>query len=294
MIEQPAPTTRRFYDGGPVDGTPDPSSPPTIILEWTEGMRAQDFRLTRRIAYLDRQVGELLVPADPATFVTDLASVPSLFTWLVPRTGEALPAALVHDGLTGGADGSASYTGGGGAIGAEQANRIFRDALADSGTGLVRRWLLWTAVTLATMVTGAGTGWSAAERWRWRLTAVGTLVVIAVLGLVATADLVDVDLPFVGGVPWMDEGAWWARLGSGAAGAVTIPLVLALAWGRLRVAGVITGIALALLLHVTAALALLTGTFQAVEWLSARAPRATAALGVSLTVVAVAVFVAAW
>lgn len=249
----------------------------------------------RRIGYRDRRLGELLVPADPATFVTDLTSVPSVFAWLVPRTGQHLPAALVHDGLAGGTHGETSYLGAEDVdIDAEEANRVFRDALGDTGTGLVRRWLMWTAVTLATMLTGRGTRWSAGERWRWRLTAVGTLVVITSLGVAATADLVDVALPGVGGVPWMDEGAWWARVLTGAAGAVVIPLVLGVAWGRFRVAGVISGIALALLLHVTAALALLTGIYQAVEWLCTHAPRVAASLGVVLAVGAAATLVIAW
>lgn len=287
--------TPRFHDGGPVDGEPDPASPPTIVLARTEEMSPQEFRLTRRIAYRDRRLGELLVPADPTTFVTDLTSVPSVFAWLVPRTGEHLPAALLHDGLIGSTPEHPTYLSAEGhVVDAEAANRVFRDAMADTGTALLRRWLMWTAVTLATMITGAGTSWSTVERWRWRLTAVGTLLVVTVLGLLATADLVDADLPFVGGVPWMGEGAWWARLLSGAAGAVVIPLVLGLAWGRFRTAGIITGIGLALLLHVTAALALLTGLYHLIEWLSARTPVLALALAGALTICAAVVVVLAW
>ena len=39
------------------------------------------------------------MPANLAHFRTDLTSVPAWFTWLVPRTGVHLPAALIHDGL---------------------------------------------------------------------------------------------------------------------------------------------------------------------------------------------------
>ena len=295
MDEPLEPQPRRFHDGGPVGGHPDPQAPPTIVLERTEDMPAQAFRLTRRIAYRDRRLGELVVPADPATFVTDLTSVPSVFGWLVPRTGEHLPAALIHDGLVGSTAGRPTHVSTEGhVIDTEAANRVFRDAMADTGTGVVRRWLMWTAVTLATMVTGAGTHWSAAERWRWRATAVGSLLLIAVLGVMSTADLLDVDLPLVGGVPWMDEGSWWARLATGAAGAVVTPIALGLLWGRFRIAGVIAGIALALLLHVTAAVALLTGVYQAIEWLCARALRAAMALAGVLTVIAAVVLVVAW
>lgn len=285
------PQTRRFYDGGPVDGAPDPSAPPVIVLERTSELSTHAFRMTRRIAYRDRELGELLVPADPDAFVTDLASVPTVFAWLVPRTGEHLPAALVHDGLfaSRGGDG-VSYVGPPG-IDAEVANRVFRDALADAGTPLVRRWLMWTAVTLGTMVTGAGASWSRAERWRWRLTAVGTLLFVTLLGVLATADLLDAP---VGGVPWMDDGPWWTRLATGAAGAVASPFVLGLAWGRFRVAGVIAGISLALLLHVTAAVALLLGLYRLIEWLVSRAPTVALVLGSGVALVAAVVFVLAW
>ena len=291
MTEQHDPTWR-FYDGGTLDDAPDPTAPATVVLERTEGMPTEDFRLTRRIAYRDRLVGEILVPREPETFVTDLASVPSVFTWLVPRTGEHLRAAIVHDALLE-ERGKPAYVGGVD-IRPEEAHRIFRDALADSGTGPVRRWLMWTAVSLATMLNARGTDWSPAERWRWRVTAVGSLLLIALLGVLSTLDVVGLEAPVVGGVPWTGEGPWWARLGTGAAGAVVIPIVLSLAWGRFRVAGVIAGIMLALLLHVTAAVALLTGLYRAAEWLCRRSPRTAAVLAGSLALASGVVFVLAW
>lgn len=48
-------------------------------------------------------------------------------------------------------------------------------------------------------------------------------------------------------------------------------MLLGLTWGRLRAAGIIAGVALALLLHVTAAVALLTGVYQVAERLVTRA-----------------------
>ena len=105
------PTTPRpsaFYDGGLPPGDPRPDLPAKVMLERIEnasGRRPREaFRMLRRIAYLDEEYGEILVPADLDTFETDFASVPTLLTWLVPRTGAHLPAALVHDGLVGGRD----------------------------------------------------------------------------------------------------------------------------------------------------------------------------------------------
>ena len=95
---------RRFYDGGTLPTAagpgepPDPGSDPRIVLERHSEEGVETFALERRLAYRDRHLGELLVPAD-AGFRTDLTSVPALFTWLVPKTGAHLPAALLHDAL---------------------------------------------------------------------------------------------------------------------------------------------------------------------------------------------------
>lgn len=285
---------RRFYDGGTDGGAPDPASPPTIVLQRTLDMPAHEFRMPRRIAYLDREFGELLVPADPATFSTDLTSVPPIFGWLVPRTGKHLPAALIHDGLVGPNGEPPTYLSTEGVdLDREQANRVFRDAMVDTGTGLARRWLMWSAVTLATLVTGQGTRWSVAERWRWRVTVLATIAVVLVLGIAATLDLFDVAVPLVGNVAWMGVHPWWMELATGAAGGVVIPLVLALAWGRFRIAGIITGVGLALLLHVTLAILVLSGIYLAVEWLCARAPRLALVGASTIVLVAAGVFVVA-
>lgn len=262
---------RRFYDGGPVDGQPDPTAPPIISLERTEDMAEQEFRLRRRIAYLDRHVGELLVPLDPDDFTTDLTSVPDAFGWLVPRVGKHLPAALLHDGLTCPPTRPTYISTEGVQIDREEANRIFRDALADTGTPLIRRWLLWTAAAVFTMVFGRGTSWSPGESRRWRWTAIGTIAVITVLGVLATLDGLDVDLPLIGSLPWMGERAWWLELAGGIVAAIVAPALLALAWGRFWKAGIIAGISLGLLLHVTVAVAALTALYRLAERVVARA-----------------------
>ena len=95
---------RRFYDGGVlaigdrIGLPPDPGADPRIVLERHLEDDLETFSLERRIAYRDRHLGEILVPASP-DFRTDLTSTPALFTWLVPKTGAHLPAALVHDAL---------------------------------------------------------------------------------------------------------------------------------------------------------------------------------------------------
>jgi len=138
-ISRVQPQGRRFYVGGSSDSPPQPGRDPQIVLERLTEDDAETFALTRRIGYADRELGELLVPAGPE-FRTDLTSVPWLFTWLVPKTGAHLPAALLHDGLVGGHDDPASYLSTDGhVVSRDVADRVFRDAMADTGTGVVRR-----------------------------------------------------------------------------------------------------------------------------------------------------------
>jgi hypothetical protein len=293
----------RYYDGGSLDGNekPNPRKAPDILLERVLAPKkrrlrdpggtqtlSESFELKRRIAYRarwsDRPEGlEIIVPAKaragaPA-FRTDLTSVPDLFTWLVPRTGLHLPAALIHDGLIYDPSEPASYEA------AEpvpriEADRILRDGMVDLGTGIARRWLIWSAVTLATVSAGVSSEsppgqTSGADEVRpstgrrgarddlyYRVVVFGSLLIIAVLGVLATVDLFDC----WNVLPWMGERSVLAELAGGVAFAVLVPALLAAFWRKLWQAGLITGWALALLLHVTIALAVLTFGFQLIEW----------------------------
>src|SRR5689334_7084047 len=228
----------RFYDGGELGGAgPDPARDPQVVLLRHTETGVERWSLKRRIGYRDRQLGELLVPADRG-FRTDLTSVPWLFTWLVPKTGAHLPAALLHDALIGGPGAPASYTSTEGYdIARDQADRVFRDAMSDTGTGVVRRWLVWTAVTLGT-IWGGSARWSRGQTLHYRLAAGVTLLAVVTLGTLATFDLFDAGVS----LPWMGERPWWAELLGGFAGAVAVPFLLGLTWGRLRLAGAITGV----------------------------------------------------
>lgn len=269
---------RRFHDGG-VWSTgdqpavpPNPGEDPRIVLERRLVDGLELFVMQRRIAYVDRELGTLLVPDGPL-FTTDLTSVPTLFTWLVPKTGAHLPAALLHDGLCSPAHARnfVSVDGREGEVTRVVADRVFRDAMADTGTPLVRRWLVWAAVATATMVRGRDTRWSPA-RLRWnRLVAVGSLALVALLGLFATLDLFDV--AHVPQLPWMGEATFLAELARGLVAAFVVPAVLGVLWGEFRIAGWIMLTGLALLLHVTVALVGLTFVYRGAEWLAARLSR---------------------
>jgi hypothetical protein len=288
---------RRFYDGG-VDADadhpaepPDPTSDPKIVLVRVAEHGHEQFAMQRRIAYRDRHLGELLVPRVTSTFRSDLTSVPALFTWLVPKTGQHLPATLLHDGLIH-PPGDVTYVSTDGHVVLRaEADRVLRDAMADAGTALIRRWLVWSAVATATMLSGAGTGWSRAEAWRYRLTAALTVLVVVVLGFCATLDLLDVHLAGVPELPWMGDRGWFTELAGGLSGAVVVPLFLSLAWGRFRIAGAVVGVTLAVLLHVTVALLGLTAAYRALEWLTARVPTLMLVLVGAVTALALVVFV---
>lgn len=254
----------RFHDAE--DG---PGSDPKIVLERevTEGV--ERFRMLRRLAYRDDEYGEILVPADVEAFRTDLTSVPALFTWLVPKSGHHLPAALIHDGLVDDTGEPDYVSTDGHVIDRLGADRVFRAAMRDSGTRFVRRWLVWSAVTLATIWVGTAR-WSRSQHLRQRVAMVGSLLLVAALGILATLDLFDRGVA----LPWMGSEPWWLELAGGMAGAVVFPLLLSLTWGRLWVAGAVTGIALAVLLHATVLLGAITALYQGAEWLARRRPLA--------------------
>lgn len=277
-MRQVQPQASRFYDGGTLptaDGPgepPDPAEEMRIVLERHAEEGVETFALARRLAYLDRHLGELLVPATP-DFRTDLTSVPALFTWLVPKTGAHLPAALLHDALVAGRDDPTSYASTDGhQIDRVEADRVFRDAMADTGTGVVRRWIVWTAVTVATIFVGRQVPWTPAKQWSYRIAAAVTIATIAYLGYSSTADLLDRSWFLALDVPWMGNRSFWAEAAGGLSGAIVVPLALSLLWGRLRMAGAIAGVMLAVLLHVTVGLAAIGASYLALERLARRSP----------------------
>jgi len=228
----------RFFDvedGGPL----------RLELRSVDG---RDFTVLRQIGYdADGYDESFTAPADLRTFETDLASVPPVFGWLVPRNGLFLPAVVLHDALVD----PPQYIGPD--VSRMEADRIFRSAMIGLGTGTVRAYLMWSAVTVATMWVGA--------QVRQRAALMATIGVVTILGLLATLDLFDV----WNVLPWMGERSTLAELGLGALFAVIVPSVLAIGWGRAWQAGLIIGVTLALLLHVTLIVGLLYVLYLAVE-----------------------------
>jgi len=233
-----------------------PGEPMQVVLRHAPDAASECWFMEERIAYDDRHLGVITVPRDREKFTTDLTSVPDLLTWLVPRTGSHLAAALVHDALTPPFSEPPQPDWEPSALTVTQleADRVFRDAMADLGTPWLRRWMVWSAVTVPT-------AWKAA-RWK-AVPGYAGLLAVLVLGWFATLDLFDQG----NWLPWMWERDWKWELLYGGLMAVAIPLVLAPLWPKgTRTAGAVVGVALAALLHVTVLVAAVTFAYQFLEY----------------------------
>lgn len=268
-----------------------------IVLERDITSGREEFILDPPISYLAAVPGydaaiKIIVPRPGSHFRTDLTSVPSWFTWLVPKSGEHLPAALVHDGLILEAGGERTYETEppGLEIDRIDADRIFRDATFDTDVGVIRCYLVWAAVSLASLVLGPRSSWTPLVRLYYRALTVLTLGTIVLLGYAATVDLLDSSWPAFD-VPWMYEGGPAAELYTGFAGAIVIPLLLAIPWGRYFAVAAIAGVAVATLFHVTVAIAAVALAYQAAERVLARGPGSDVAERVAWALVGLVVAV---
>lgn len=280
-IEKPAHIgTSGFFDPTNPD---DPEASVQIVLERVESEGKELFRLKEPIGYWDEHIGGIVVPHNLAHFFTDLTSVPQLMTWLIPRTGTHLPAALIHDGLISDPDEPRTYVARE-PISRVEADRVFRDAMKDLQTTWVSRWLIWTGVAAASktkkVVEVDSTGEVAEEieglaakasnfastqrLWGW-LVVLLTVLTVAVLGTIATLEITDC----WNVVPGMADQTMLVELAVGLTAAVVIPAFLSGLWGSQWRAGVIAGIALSLLLHVMAALVVIFGLFKTADHVSA-------------------------
>lgn len=152
------------------------NSGPGIVLQV---LGPRSFRLISSFRYQDRELGTVEVAADDTSFTTDLASVPWVSAWYISPLGRHLPAAVLHDALICDPDHPTYRTRDGVTASVEQADRIFLEAMAASGTPLLRRYVMWSAVRIKS---AAGP-----QPWRWYLwyllaVIFAVLLTIAVLG----------------------------------------------------------------------------------------------------------------
>ena len=148
------------------------------------------------------KVSRLRVPASPdEPFTTDLASVPRALTWLFPRYGTYTKAAVLHDYLCHhfGTESLDVYPARSEVADAaagpveprtleledrSDADEIFRLVMHELGVPWARRWVMWSAVTWATLLTSLWTGRATkpALGWVGRFVLVAALVAFVILG----------------------------------------------------------------------------------------------------------------
>jgi hypothetical protein len=132
----------------------------------------------------------------PAGFKTDFASVPRLFTWLIPRYGRYTRAAILHDFLCETAP-----------VSRADADGLFRRIMRELDVPFLRRWTMWAAVRM-----GAGLqGIKPVSFGQWLLVTVPAVALLLPSALVLLITLV---------IAWLAE---WI---------VYLPLRI---WGRKRV-----------------------------------------------------------
>lgn len=221
-----------FYE---VDG----ETPARVVLEQTG---PTTFRVVEAFRYVDAESGEHFVVPDPrwGDTQTDLASVPSVLLWFVPRYGQHTLPALLHDQLV---DHDLVQH-------RERADRIFRDAMGEQGVRFLRRWLMWAAVSLATMV----------RQRRWLL---GPIAVwLGAFGALAFR----LTPPFASWDVWafraLVEIPWWIAALIAALG----PPIGSMVWGRRYLVGVMSGYGAFLFAVPLTAIVLALVVYWTLEW----------------------------
>lgn len=216
----------------------DQDAPARVVLEQTG---PSTFRVVEPFRYLDAETGEQFVVPDPrfGQVETDLASVPGILLWFVPRYGQHTLPALLHDQLV---DHDLVDE-------RERADRIFRDAMGEQGVRFLRRWLMWSAVSLATMV----------RAHRWRLVPIA--IWLAGFGLLAFR----LTPPFAAWdvAPWslLVRLPWVLAVALAAVG----PVLLGVLWGRRYLVGVMSGYGAVLFAVPLSAVVLALGVYWGLE-----------------------------
>lgn len=130
-------------------------------------------------------VRQLKVPASPEhPFSTDLASVPRSLTWLFPRYGKYTKAAVLHDYLCQNFRKAPSASSVAPSLlpltDRSDADEVFLLVMKELGVPRLRRWLMWGAVSWATVTTSLVPGRRSNPVLRW----VGRVIVaIALMAL---------------------------------------------------------------------------------------------------------------
>ncbi|MEX0874636.1 MAG: DUF1353 domain-containing protein [Actinomycetota bacterium] len=118
----------------------------------------------------------------PKGMQTDFASVPRMFVWFIPRYGKYTKAAILHDYLW-------RHKATRGEIRWADADGIFRRVMRELDVAFLRRWLMWSAVRLASVFKPGPSDGRFEEVWRALLFALVGLVVVLPPALVILVSL---------------------------------------------------------------------------------------------------------
>lgn len=239
------------------------AAPAEFVLRRVPGKDGSYF-LVNRFRYVHATGEEWIIPdRSGRLFETDLASIPSLAGWLVPKDGRHTPAALVHDAMILGPDDTHCYEGR--KVGAEEADTIFRRGMQFLGVRFWRRWMIWAAVSIPTL-------WHAEEdsrpvRLANRIRLVAGLLAFSIMGLFLLPDVLGfpelAEYEFLpDSIPVLREVAGWGpvellwkieeadfsqELERFAAVVAAGTVLYALVWGSRRRFGLVAGLTLPLI-----------------------------------------------
>lgn len=165
---------------------PEVEEPAEFVLK-RDPAKDGSYFMQKQFRYVHHTGEEWTIPAKGKEFKTDLASIPSLAGWLVPKDGRHTPAALVHDAMIVGSDEDPCYEGR--KVDAEEADHIFREGMQFLGVKFLRRWMIWAAVSLLTFWLSAKD--SAPVRALNRVRLVLGILALCIMGLFLLPDLLN-------------------------------------------------------------------------------------------------------
>jgi hypothetical protein len=160
-----------------------PFTPATITLDEAGPDAPYKWKMTKPLAWTGTFRGQprhVEVPTSPEPFTTDLASVPRSLTWLFPRYGKYTKAAVLHDYLCQNFRKDPRSQTAQSLLPLKDrsdADELFRHVMAELDVPRLRRWLMWTAVSWATLFTSLVPG----RRSRRALCWVGRFVALVAL-----------------------------------------------------------------------------------------------------------------
>ena len=208
------------------------------------------YLLQEQIWYVSADGRAWVVPATKDTsFSTNLASIPRLATWLVPKDGSHTPAALIHDAMTLVKGETPPYAPADPPVTREEADKLFREGMQFLEVYFLRRWLMWAAVMVPTLFQRGGFHWL-------RRALLVLLAVFVVIGVFGIPDILDIpgaitlwnDGPTLSWhLHWVDEGSLFAEIRSFLTVTAAASVGYAVLWLNRWKFGLILGLGLSLL-----------------------------------------------